>query len=40
MKNSIEEFYEDGYEQVMGTGLVGLYWKFIHKKMNSFCEFK
>ena len=39
MKNSIEEFYEDGYEQVMGTGLVGLYWKFIHKKMNSFCEF-
>ena len=39
MNNPIEDFYEDGYEQIMGTGLVGLYWKFIHKKINSYIEF-
>lgn len=39
MNDIIEEFYEDGYQKVMGTGLVGIYWKFIHKKINSHCKF-
>jgi len=39
MRDPIEEFYDEGYELVMGTGLVGLYWRFIHRQLNKYAKF-
>jgi SAM-dependent methyltransferase len=31
----IDVFYDDAYEQVMGTGLIGKYWKLIHSQIEA-----
>ena len=38
MVGKIDLFYDEAYEKVMGTGLIGLFWKFIHKQMNRTIE--
>ena len=34
MVEKIDQFYDEAYEEVMGTGLIGSFWRFIHNQMN------
>jgi ubiquinone/menaquinone biosynthesis C-methylase UbiE len=35
MNPNVEKFYSEAYEQVMGGGLIGLVWKFIHRMLDK-----
>lgn len=40
MNDELDGFYTEGYEKIMGTGVIGLFWKYIHSRLdkNSHCS--
>jgi ubiquinone/menaquinone biosynthesis C-methylase UbiE len=37
-RQAIDVFYDDAYEEVMGTGLIGKYWQLIHKQIEKLSQ--